>query len=446
MVRRSLAWVFAIATAVMVCGDRLSACTCLIPDACRSVTASDALFVASVVGVEPRPKPAWPSRVDDGAPYARVRVRVHETFVGQLPAEIDLYPDESSLSSCYARFDAGEAYLVSAEVDRTRGVLVVGACNGARQLAHVPASDLTYYRQLAPAPPGSGVITGRVFYVDDPSSPDTVPMRGIEVLGQSDGRPVTAVTGAAGRFKTDAPAGRYTFSARLPPGFRVWDPGTVSLDVRDSRGCATADIPVVIDGRIAGRLIDGDGAPVPHMTVAAIGTSEEDGYTEAVSDAAGYFEIERLRAGRYVIGAEVEQRRERRGPRLFFPGTNDAATSPMVTLPFAGRVDIGTFTVPGASAIIVGTVMLPDGMPVSGAHVTLVETDATGDETGIVETLETNDRGQFARRGSAGRHYRLGVLWLPSTPRTPIFEGASVPPFEAKPGMRAIDIVVSPLK
>ena len=218
------------------------------------------------------------------------------------------------LADCYARFETSETYLVRADIDQKRGELVVGACGGARKVAEVPEDDLTYLRSLPALPPETGLISGTALLYEStgvPASETIAPLPGVLVMGQSEGRTVTATTDPNGKYRIDAPPGRYAFTALPPEGLYVRGPGTTwTVNLRDPRGCVVTDIPVFVNGRIAGRLVDAGGAPVPHMAVAALWDRRGSGYQshEAhATDEDGNFEIGGLAAGEYVIGLEVQR-------------------------------------------------------------------------------------------------------------------------------------------
>ena len=184
-----------------------------------------------------------------------------------------------------------------------------------------------------------------------------------------------------GKYLIDAPPGRYAFTAPPPEGLYVRGPGTTwTVNLRDPRGCVVTDIPVFVNGRIAGRLVDAGGAPVPHMAVAALWDQRGSGYQSHevhATDEDGNFEIGGLAAGEYVIGLEVQRAQGvnelRYVPRIFFPGTIESAATPTIALPRGARVELGTFSLPPGTlkVAVEGIVRDPQSWPVAGSEVSV---------------------------------------------------------------------------
>jgi hypothetical protein len=447
MVRRLLLLPVLIGIAVLVSGDRLIACVCIVTPACTSLANADAIFIAHVIEVEPSGPRSRFNPADDG-PHARIRVRIQEVFVGDVEGDVDLFPATTALMDCYAHFQLGETYLVLASRGPNRGELVVGSCGGSRPVAHVPQEDLAYFRNLPAVPPATGVIRGTALLYDSsgPSGSDTpTPVAGVVIVGLSENGIVTATTDGDGRYRIDAPPGRYTLSAAPPDGLHVRGPeATWTVNHRDPRGCGVADVPLFVNGRIGGRLVAADGTPVPHMTVAAFSSPRDgsfEGYQAAATDAGGHFEIGGLPAGEYVVGLELASVRAgnalRHLPRVFFPGTLDPAATRSVALPRGARVELGAFTLPpGTSTVtIAGTVRDLQNRAVPDAFVSVFGVDMA--DARLLATTSTGSGGTFKAAVLAGGRYRVHVMrsGLP-------FAEVTVPAFEITGDTHVLDIVV----
>ena len=422
MIRRILAFAFLVAAGVLVSGDRLVACTCAVLPACTTVANADAIFIGRVIDIQRMASAIAPGLPGGGdGPHERVRVRVLETFIGNMSGELDLFP-VNRLADCWAGFELGDTYLVRADVDRTSGRLRVGACGGARPLTEVTDDDLAYFRSLPTLRPETGVIRGtaRLYeYLGSEGVETTRPLAGIAVVGRSANQAVQAITDTNGNYRIDAPPGRYTFTAVVPDGLYVRGPGTTwTEDLLDPRGCAITDIPIFVNGRIAGRVVDAAGAPVPRMTVVALSGPRGDRYANATTqatDADGRFEIGGLGPGEHSVVLDTRW------------------TAPL-TLPRGGRIDLGTLALPRETRIasISGRVRDAEGRPVAGQSVSVFE--AVGTDWRRLHSAVTDSTGRFERNVVAGRHYML--LVEPTPP--PV----TVPPFEATEDLLPFDIVL----
>ncbi len=173
--------------------------------------------------------------------------------------------------------------------------------------------------------------------------------------------PVT--TDADGNFElSPVSPGKTTLAARCPSG----DQGELSVVVTAS--LAPQVIAVKAGASIAGRVLDGDGKPVPNATVVASarGTSEHvqlvngvvTSGVQGLTNAAGAYELKGLAAATYGLSVMDRGRplRMRSAPPAIVLGANDHKTS----------VDLA---VDRATGKISGTVTGPDGKPLADAWV-----------------------------------------------------------------------------
>ncbi len=173
--------------------------------------------------------------------------------------------------------------------------------------------------------------------------------------------PVT--TGADGNFELSPMSpGKTTFAARCPSG----DQGSLSVVV--APGLGPQVIAVKAGASIAGRVIDGEGKPVPNATVVASprGTSEHvqlvngvvTSGVQGLTNAAGAFELKGLAPATYALTVMDRGRplRLRSAPAPIALGATDHKTGVEVA-------------VDRATGKISGTVKGPDGKPLADAWV-----------------------------------------------------------------------------
>src|SRR5215213_7411285 len=85
----------------------------------------------------------------------------------------------------------------------------------------------------------------------------TALVAGARVTAASGGQRLEAMTGEDGRYSFKGlPPGKYTVSVALPPNLSPQEEQTVEVP---GRGCAQVDYSAVLDGRVAGKLIDARG-------------------------------------------------------------------------------------------------------------------------------------------------------------------------------------------
>ena len=145
-------------------------------------------------------------------------------------------------------------------------------------------------------------------------------------------------------------------------------------------GSKTVEKDLILDdgGTLEGLVVDAKGTPVEGVTIDAMPFADSMmrsfGMDEIKSDAKGTFTIDSLRPGDYRVTA-------RRGwsDRLKKPGTTDDAKQGEKTTIVAAQIATVRLVVEGQTGIIRGTVVAPDGTPVSDAFIsTARESDAAG--------------------------------------------------------------------
>ena len=315
--------------------------------------------------------------------------------------------------------------------------------------------------------PGTASIAGTITSEDARS----VPMRrAVVTVTRDDSRVVrTTMTDDDGRFVVETlPQGRYVVSA-LKPGYLATYYGSPRGDRAVARTIAVSDGQFVTGinfkmqhgASISGRILDENGQPIsctmavlPVRTINGVRGPAAAAGTSVRSDDRGIYRVYGLAAGDYIVAAmpprfasspdvvtAAEMRRAETAVRtgqlappppptipvepaflyasVYFPGTPDPAGAATVALsPGEDRegVDFVVARVPVAT--LSGTVIAPDGQPVSQVSVTL--TTANEFETNARPSMIPSDK--FAFMGIPPGIHTLSARALlgPAKPGAPV--------------------------
>jgi hypothetical protein len=167
-------------------------------------------------------------------------------------------------SSCDFQFKEGETYLVFAR-RTTDGRWTTSECDGTRPLSE--ATEHLAYLESIPELEAGGQIYGTVERtVADRARPHEAvakPVANVTVVATAGSQRFTTTTDAEGKYEMRVPAGVYTIRPIVPDTVRVYRDRQTHLVA--ARGCALTNFGIVSDGRIEGRVVDTDGAPVPRI-------------------------------------------------------------------------------------------------------------------------------------------------------------------------------------
>jgi hypothetical protein len=450
---RRLLTPLAIAIALLTIGaERPAACSCIGPIvACESAWTTDAVFVGKVLNVGPV-REAIVGRI----PWRQrlVHIDVQESFKGLPPGEVEITTGAGG-GDCGYDFVVGRTYIVYAHRHPTTGQLGAGICSRTGPIEEA-TEDLAYLRGPFVTPSDLGVIRGTVSRHDPPAGPNQ-PMRQAPFAGADlrlEGYAQAYMTRSAGdgSYEFRVPAGEYRLFTTVRDGVYAW-PGAAGRPVtlRDTRGCAVVDVAVRPDGRIAGRLIDSAGAPVPFMSVelvaaARLRSTSLSASTRTLTDERGHFEFKEIDPGVYASGLTL-RRNAREGVDLAVWINADGNGQPATTvMQPEGRVDLGDVRLPsGVSTLTVaGVVVDGAGKPVRAAQVRFIEPGPTLGMLGAPVT--TDGAGRFSLSVVAGRAYRLSVEWFPPVPGERRFYSARSEPFEAAGAIKPFRLVLADVR
>lgn len=245
-------------------------------------------------------------------------------------------------ADCGYKFIPGGRYLVYAE-ERTDGRLYTSVCAATKPLAEAGA-DLSFINGLPTAPPLAAIYGNVEFSGRDmkDSSFRAEPAAGLRVLVEGGGLRRETLTDARGDFAFERlPPGSYSVRPIYPEHARG-HVDTTPFELR-ARQCREVGYLPWWDGRIRGRVLDGDGRPVSGLRVWLI-SPELDVSVRAnlmhsmwvITDEGGNFELTNVPRGRYQLvinlTGDTAEDNTHGHPRTFHPGVKDRARASVIQL------------------------------------------------------------------------------------------------------------------
>jgi hypothetical protein len=162
-------------------------------------------------------------------------LEVTETFRG-----VETGPLRMSIrySSCSQRFEEGRSYLIYAHDEG--GFLSTGRCSGNLPVEEA-ADDLAYLRGLSSlGQPTAGEVRGTAHVIGPKGDQRTV-LPGLLITITGSGTAHDVRTDPDGRFSLRLPVDTYVVHAQVPAGMAPI-PSGMSTQLRDTRGCAVANV------------------------------------------------------------------------------------------------------------------------------------------------------------------------------------------------------------
>jgi hypothetical protein len=226
-----------------------------------------------------------------------------------------------------------------------------------------------------------------------------------------EGSRAVAVTNPEGEATfTDLRPGIYSISAEADgylPVERKVDVGSI--------GCVEVRLGMMLDRRIKGRVLTSDGHPAADVQI-QVRSIERPVWDEAQSvktDADGNYEFRYfIQPGGYHVGVNLDHPPTLENPytRWFSPGTDNPQTATPVYFADVQETKQYDLVLPSRQKerLIQGTVITPDGQPVAGALVSILDAQWLW-RPAVVET-RADSNGQFVLQALDAVRYRLHAV------------------------------------
>jgi hypothetical protein len=421
------------------------ACSCL-PSGppCQNLFQSDVVFVGTVTGLRPMRTPETERLVLE---RRIVAFNVEKGIRGINGSAVDVRTGSGG-GDCGFDFKIGERYVVYA-YRHPDGWLSTGTCSRTR-LAADAAEDLAYFGAL-PATGTGARLFGTVKHSErDYATQQTIQYGGVpdvQVLVRGSAGTFSAMTDTTGSYSiAGIRTGSYEVEFLPPAGFTTGG-YRQKIEFTDPRACRVEDFWLHYDGRILGSLIDAAGQPVAGVRldlVSAANPQSSSFSTDLVSNDAGRFEIAGVPPGWYLLAVGFKPRYDddKMYPATFYPGSSSVGTARQIAVRPSERVELDPLQLPPALTprTLTGTVVMPDGTPVSGASVVL--RSGTSQASTVVRT---DDRGEFSLRGFEGLTYTILAFYnVPGEPQRSQFEARHNVRVTAAP--EPLRLVLAPLR
>ncbi len=416
-------WARAMTSAAVALGASLTtaassaqACSCKSSGpACQAYWDTDAVFDATVVGIERAPRDEVVGNEVVTISKRLVTLDVSRTWKGLESGRLQVVT-EAEEAACGFEFKDGVRYLVFARQGRS-GELEVSLCSATREFDGT--GDAAEFLAALAKPGLGGRVFGTIWYSADRGeaklAPRT-PLPDVTVTLTGHGQPLTAQA-RGGRYEfSTLPTGSYSLSARAPDGYATagW-PGTVVIP--DRRACAEHNFSVTPANAISGQIVDNRGHGVRGIRVEIVAANavlplEHESPISAYTDESGYFDVRGLPPDRYLVGLNLVDLPSQYRPYPFtlYPGPNLPVH--VIDLALGQVVDLGRWEIPPPVPVvpIAGTIVWNDGTPAAGVWVNLW--DVTGNRRGRARGAggaTSAADGRFATDGREGRTYSVRV-------------------------------------
>lgn len=379
------------------------ACSC-VPNGppCEDYWKADAIFRGRVEALDPEPgsgRELFAAKL--------VRFTVLERFVGIDDSQVTVWTAGGG-GMCGYRFALNREYVVYARKGK-EGRLTTSICSRTAPVERA-ASDLEFARNISSGGQPLGLIEATVSLVTRRESlwsqteTQSRPVPGVAITLRRGDASFSATTDRAGRFAVSGlQPGTYRAELEPPSGTRLTGIMPETIELIDARGCATFGVWLEPDGRIKGRVIDAAGRAVRGLTVglrlprAGASGPAESTTLQALTDADGRFEIERIPPGRFLLAAGSSDTSQ-----VLYPGVGDLAKAERFDVRTGGRLTVKEFRLQEVTTIT-GVAVDAGRAPVEGARVYLREPS----ERGMIVSLPvvTDWSGRFVISVPAGQEY-----------------------------------------
>jgi hypothetical protein len=424
------------------------ACSCMDPGpVCQAYWRTAAVFDGTVRGIDRTSRDeSIASRTTHQLPELIVKLDVDRGWKGVDAGLVEVVTNEPDVGSCGFDFKIGHRYLVFARGASDR--LVVSRCSLTREFNGT--GDGADFLASLSKPATGGRAFGSIelsiksFRPEGPSltrRPMNIPVR---LMGG--GRTLTT-TARAGRYEFfNVMPGQYEIRIALPKGYTTWKPSR-SVDISNPRACVRENFAVSPGGRITGQLVGSNRRSLANVHVELTGADAARELTECPGASArvepdGFFELQGLPPGRYIVGINLRDLPSKWNPypRYVYPGPGSPPR--IIELSLGQLADLGQWKLPPplASVQLHGVVVWKDGTPASGIYVNAwdVTRNPVGRARGAGGALSGAD-GRFVIEVLDSRAYTFMARAAGNGPSLPV----ASPRIEARPGLAPVRIVIT---
>lgn len=347
---------------------------------------------------------------------------VEQAYLGVAGSEVEIFTGRGS-SDCGFTFQNGQRYLVYAQ--RYKDKLITSTCMRTKPFNEA-TEDIAFLGTLSSAQQGV-TIHGTVGYPPvGPNRPDKIgplsPDISIAIEGEAVQKEIRPDAG--GRFSVSGlQPGRYKVALRLPETLTT--PRAEEVLTLADRGCAAVEWYILNNGRVNGRVINADGAPVARILVSLVNpgasVTESPIKLERTNDE-GYFSFSAVPSGTYNIAVNYNRFPEANDPTnayppSFYPGVVDQRLAQAITVGAGEKLSDFEIRIPSKrpDSVLNGTVVWDDGSPVANAQ--LIVKDATNTSNNLPYGIKTDEQGRFKINGYFGQKLIIVAASNPPTER-----------------------------
>ena len=334
---------------------------------------------------------------------------VETVYRGEIEKEVDVITGMSD-GDCGYRFQIGERYLVYAFVNEQTKRLQTSSCARTRPMSEASA-DLEFFRGIAQNPAG-GRIYGEIadFTRDSAGTMVEKNLAGANVSITGEGTHIERTSDKEGRYEVAGlRPGQYRIGASFPD-YTSTSTKEAEVAVHD-RGCVHVAVPLQLDGRIMGRVLDSEANGVVHQRIelVPVGRGITPEFT-TYSDEDGKYELKGVRPGDYYLGINLSNPPSAESPyvRTYFPDIHERERAPVIHVDRAETLtdrDIYLRTL-CKPRLVTGIVLWPDGRPAASASMMLSSAEYSWHSN---SPPQPDEQGRFSFTVLSGLH---SFLWI----------------------------------
>jgi hypothetical protein len=388
------------------------------------------------------------------------RFTIEENFRGATGETIEVVSGQRS--ACTYEYRRGERYFVYA-YRTSDGKVRASVFSRTRPLASA-TEDIAYARDMAGGEKGARIVglVQRLSAQDGSAYGRLTQLPSVQVAIEGvNGQRWEVMTDARGQFEVrGAPPGVYVVRARLAENLRV-SKFEEKIYIEDAENERFAGVLFTASSlaSIGGRALDHEGKPIRSLMIDLLPVLRSDDASKSslpvntlVTDEEGRYEFGNVAPGSYLLAVNPANHVGRGMPayaRSYYPGRSSAAQARVITVKENQTLLNDDFLLPPPlkERTFAGTVSMPDGTPVSGARVSLVDANDKGPTSNT--SVQTDESGHFVVKGYESYSYWLDAALNPDNssrgPDKLMFAPAIKPPSKGDvPELRLV--ISSPIR